>query len=258
MRILNSALVLLLMAALTAPRHAAAWGREGHRAIARIAEARLGREARRAARQLLGGRSLADASTWADEIRASPAWRSTSPWHYVNVEDDETYQTSPKSPGGDAIQALEHMRQVLGDPSQPRRNRAEALRFVIHLVGDLHQPLHFGRRSDRGGNGVAVRWFGKPTNLHAIWDSRMVRTLASNDRKLAAMAPVPSDAIALQWQRDPVLAWTGESFAYREKLYRIGKGDLGQPYANLHGPFLKRRIAQAGVRLAAILEEALR
>ncbi|MCZ2155173.1 MAG: S1/P1 nuclease [Bryobacterales bacterium] len=258
MRLLQTALALLLITTFAPPSRALAWGREGHRAIARIAEARLSPEALRAARQLLGGRSLVEASTWADEVRRDPHWRPTSPWHYVNVEDDETYQNSPKNPGGDAIQALQRMREVLSDRSQPRRDRLRALRFVIHLVGDLHQPLHYGRRSDRGGNDVSVRWFGNNTNLHAVWDVGIVRSLAANDRLLAALAPIPGDEIALRWQKDPVLTWAEESFAYRHKLYQIGNGNLGRAYADEHAPFVKLRIAQAGVRLAAILEAALR
>lgn len=246
------ALILLML-----PRPAAAWGQTGHRAIAHIAEARLGKHARHAIRELLDGRSMAEVSTWADEIKSDPAWDYASPWHYVNVEDGETYQTAPKHPGGDAIQALERMRQILSDRAQPRVKRVEALKFLIHLVGDLHQPLHYGRRSDRGGNDVSVRWFGKPTNLHAVWDSSIIQSWELSYRELADMAPLPSKPIQKQWEKDPVLTWAAESFAYRRELYRIGNGKLGYRYVYLHGPFVKRRIAQAGVRLAALLNEAL-
>lgn len=248
---------LAILASLALPRPAGAWGQNGHRAIAHIAEARLTKDARRAARDLLDGRSMAEASTWADEIKSDPAWNFASPWHYVNVEDGETYQTAPKSPGGDAIQAIERMRQTLRDRSQPRQKRAEALKFLIHFVGDLHQPLHFGRRSDRGGNDINVRWFGRPSNLHAVWDSAIIQSWELSYRELADMAPLPSKSILKRWEKDPVLTWAAESFAYRTELYRIGNGKLGYRYSYVHGPFLKRRIAQAGVRLAALLNEAL-
>ncbi len=251
------ALALFTGLAATLPRPALAWGQNGHRAIARIAEARLSKGARRAVRDLLDGRSMAEASTWADEIKSDPAWNFAAPWHYVNVEDDETYQSAPKHPGGDAIQAIERMRQTLKDRSQPRPKRAEALKFLIHLAGDLHQPLHFGRRSDRGGNDVNVRWFGKPTNLHTVWDSGIIEGWELSYRELADMTPLPPEPVLKRWEKDSVLAWAAESFAYRQALYQIGNGKLGYRYSYIHGPFLKQRLAQAGVRLAALLNEAL-
>lgn len=257
MRKLPLALAMLALIALALPRPAAGWGQNGHRAIAHIAEARLKEEVRYTVRELLGGRSMAEVSTWADEIKSDPSWNFASPWHYVNVEDIETYQTAPKSPGGDAIQALEHMRQTLKDRTQPREKRVEVLKFLIHLVGDLHQPLHFGRRSDRGGNDVKVHWFGKETNLHEVWDSAIIRSWELSYRELADMVELPSKATQRGWENDSVLRWTAESFAYRRKLYRIGDGNLSYRYAYIHGPFLKQRIAQAGVRLAAMLNEAL-
>lgn len=241
----------------TFPRPGLAWGQNGHRAIAHIAEARLNKGARRAVHELLDGRSMAEVSTWADEIKSDPAWDFALPWHYVNVEDDETYKSAPKHPGGDAIQAIERMRLTLKDRFQPRQKRAEALKFVIHLVGDLHQPLHFGRRSDRGGNDVNVRWFGKQTNLHTVWDSSIIQSWELSYRELADMAPLPSAPLLKRWEKDPILTWTAESFAYRSELYRIGNGRLGYRYAYVHGPFLRQRLAQAGVRLAAMLNEAL-
>jgi hypothetical protein len=248
--------LLALLAAL--PRPAFAWGQNGHRAIGHIAEQHLTEEVRYTVRQLLDGDSLAEASTWADEIKSDRDWNYASPWHYVNVEDDETYATAPKSPGGDAIEAIARMRATLKDRSQPRRKRVEALKFLIHLVGDLHQPMHFGRRSDRGGNDVKVRWFGKETNLHAVWDSDIIQGWELSYRELADMVDIPDAATRAQWGKAPVLQWAEESFAYRKQVYEIGDGDLGYRYAYVHGPFLKQRIAQAGIRLAAVLNQALR
>lgn len=234
-----------------------AWGQNGHRAVGHIAEQYLTEEVRYTARRLLDGHSLADASTWADEIKSDPAWNFASPWHYVNVDDDETYATAPKSPGGDAIEAIERMRVTLKDRSQPRQKRVEALKFLIHLVGDLHQPLHFGRRSDRGGNDVKVKWFGHETNLHTVWDSSIIGSWELSYRELADSTDIPSAEERRRWQSDSVIVWANESFSYRKQLYEIGDGNLSYRYAYVHGPFLKKRIAQAGVRLAALLNEAL-
>lgn len=252
-----SPLACLLAVLAFLPLPAGAWGQNGHRAIAHIAEKHLTEEVRYTVRQLLDGDSLAEASTWADEIKSDRDWNFASPWHYVNVEDDETYATAPKSPGGDAIEAISRMRITLKNPSQPRQKRVEALKFLIHLVGDLHQPMHFGRRSDRGGNDVKVRWFGKETNLHAVWDSEIIQSWELSYRELADMVDIPDAKTQAAWTRATVLQWAEESFAYRKQLYDIGDGDLGYRYAYVHGPFLKQRIAQAGIRLAAVLNEAL-
>ena len=251
-------LLPLALAVALLPSALNAWGARGHRAIGYIAEQHLREEIRYTVRELLDGDSLAEVSTWADEIKSDRAWNFASPWHYVNVDDDENYTTAPKNPAGDAIQAIARFREVLKDRSQPRAKRAEALKFLVHLVGDLHQPLHYGRRSDRGGNDVKVRWFGRESNLHSVWDSGIIDSWDVTSRELAEFVDVPGQDVQREWTKADVRAWANESFAYRQQLYEIGDGDLGYRYAYVHGPFLKQRIAQAGIRLAALLNEALR
>src|SRR6187551_2455046 len=158
-----------------APSPALAWGKTGHRVVAAIADTQLSGLARAHVREILGpGESLVDAANWPDEMRSDPAifWQKTStPWHYVTL-NGITYDHAP--PEGDALEALDHFAKVLKDPAASLADKQTALRFVIHLVGDLHQPLHAGKCCDRGGNDVKVTWFGKPTNLHAVWDSQLV------------------------------------------------------------------------------------
>ena len=230
-----------------------AWGPAGHRVTALVAESHLTDKARAAVRELLNGDSLPKVSTWADEIRSDPDWNYAAPWHYVNIEDDETYAKSPKSPGGDVIEAIARMSALLKDPSKPRKQRSEALRFLIHFVGDIHQPLHVGRRSDRGGNGVPVTWFGRDTNLHSVWDSAIIGHWELSYTELAGFLDVPTASQVKQWQQDSVIRWAEEGFAYRSQLYALGDGNLGYEYGHRHGPFLKQRLLQGGVRLAGML-----
>lgn len=242
-----------LMAAPSSP----AWGPAGHRCTALVAERHLTPAARKEVQALLDGDSMAKASTWADEIRSDPDWNHASPWHYVNIEDDETYATAPKSPGGDVIEAIRRMSDVLKDRRQPKAKRAEALRFLIHFVGDIHQPLHVGRRTDLGGNRVVVRWFGEETNLHSVWDSGIINHWELSFTELAGFLETPTESERKQWQQDDVLAWAEESFAYRERLYQVGNGSLGYEYAYVHGPFVKQRLLQGGIRLAGLLNTLL-
>jgi hypothetical protein len=251
-------LIALLTVALIAWTPAlSAWGSTGHRSIALVAERHLSPEARATIDRLLDGESMAAVSTWADEIKSERRWDFASPWHYVNIEDDETYATAPKNPGGDVIEAIIRLEKVLADRSQPAEKRAEALRFLIHFVADIHQPLHAGRRSDRGANDVEVFWFGRRTNLHAVWDSDIIRHWELSYTELAGFLRMPSDSQRMQWQADPVIKWAEESIAHRPRLYQIGDGRLGYAYAYNHGPYLKQRLVQAGIRLAGLLNRAL-
>lgn len=167
----------IALIAVLIPATSFGWGRDGHRIIGHIAEQFLSTNARAAVRDLLGDESLADVSTWADEVRGSPAYRWTAPLHYVN--------SPPGSDGYDAqrdcadgccvVGAIEHYADVLRDSQAPRPVRIEALKFLVHFVGDVHQPLHAGYGVDRGGNDVKVFFFGDNTNLHSLWDSGLIR-----------------------------------------------------------------------------------
>lgn len=244
---------LMVLCGMAAVMPATAWGPTGHRVVSVVTDRYLTEETRYAVRELLDGQSIAQASTWADEIKSERKWDYASPWHYVNLDDGETYASAPKNPGGDVIEAITRLRAVLQDPATPRHKRAEALRFLIHLVADIHQPLHVGRRSDRGGNDVKVQWFGRQTNIHAVWDSDIINHWELSYTELAGFLRTPGKAEVAQWQGDGVLQWAEESIAYRGKIYEIGDGRLGYEYGYVHGPFVKERLLQAGVRLAGLL-----
>src|SRR4051812_17594104 len=157
------------------PTPALAWGKTGHRVVAAIADTQLSGLARAHIREILGGgESLDEAANWPDEMRSARGdfWQKTAtPWHYVTL-NGIVYDHAPAE--GDALEALTHFTAVLRDPNASVADKQLALRFIVHLVGDLHQPLHVGKCCDKGGNDVKVTWFGKPTNLHAVWDSAIV------------------------------------------------------------------------------------
>jgi len=167
-------ILLTLSLALATPAHA--WGPIGHRITGAIADENLSGLARANVRMLLGTEDLAEAATWPDDMKSNPDtfWqKQASPWHYVTVKGDE-YKATDAPAEGDAMTALSRFTATLRDPRAPLEDKRLALRFIVHIIGDLHQPLHDGAGNDRGGNAVSVTWFGKPTNLHSVWDSGLI------------------------------------------------------------------------------------
>lgn len=262
--------VVLAAAALLIPTPAFAWGKTGHRVVAAIADTQLSGLARAHIEQILGpGQSLADVANWADEMRSAPGefWQKTAtPWHYVTL-NGRTYDHVP--PEGDALQALDRFSKTLENPSASLADKQLALRFIIHLVGDLHQPLHVGKCCDRGGNDVKVTWFGKPTNLHAVWDSLLVDDEQLSFTELAdKLERHMSKQDVIDWWDANPRDWVSESAQIRDTVYPAPKvvsgkdAQDGQPaipelsysYVYKFTPVMEQRLSQAGVRLAAYLD----
>ena len=235
------------------PASAFAWGPTGHRAVARIAERHLSEAAARGVAAILGAESLVQAATWPDEIRSDPAWDKAKPWHFISIEDNETYETASKSLDGDVVEAIGRFTRVLQDPAAEAGKKAEALRFLVHFVGDVHQPLHVGRRTDLGGNTIQVAWFNESTNLHAVWDEKIIESEKLSFSELAELIDHPTQTEIRTWQGTGVLDWIKESMAVRGRVYQIGDKKLGYLYAYQNGPLVKRRLMQAGIRLAGVL-----
>lgn len=260
--LLGFALIVALPA-----RSVMAWGRLAHRSSAKLAETRLTPQARAKIRELLDpGESLADASTWADENnRAIPG---SAAWHYVNVPISAP-RYSPRDCHGDncIVAKLEEFRRVLADPQAPKARRRMALRYVIHLVQDLHQPMHVGDRRDRGGNALQLQFYrDDSTNLHQVWDSGLLRQRYRHEsdlvRDLVDLAKQPE---AGGWREGRVEDWANESLDLARQAYRIPGTNsylrsgmrIGREYEDANLPSAVRRLAQSGVRLAVILNRLL-
>jgi nuclease S1 len=242
-------LVLLLLA--SSPL--SAWGPNGHRIVGRIAMHHLSEEAARAVECLIGPEGLDQVSTWPDEIRSDPNWKQATPWHFISIDDAETLETTARDPAGDVLEAMQRFAAVLRDPQANRQAKQEALKFLVHFVGDVHQPLHVGRRADRGGNNVEVMWFAEKTNLHSVWDNHLVENEKLSFSEFAAFIDHPTQEEIRTWQGSTFADWVKESKAVREQVYKIGDGKLGFQYAFDNMPLVKRRLVQAGVRLAGLL-----
>jgi len=261
--------VIAALAAALISSPAFAWGKTGHRVVAAIADKQLSGLARAHVEQILGpGESLDEAANWPDWMRSDPApfWQKTStPWHYVTL-NGVIYDHAPSE--GDALQALGRFTKTLQDPNGSLADKQMALRFVVHLVGDLHQPLHVGKCCDKGGNDVKVKWFGRDLNLHSVWDSAMVdeEQLSFTEFSSKLDRHTTRQDVIDWWDINP-RDWISESAQIRETLYpppakpaakgKKGKGpnvpELSYAYVYKFTPVMERRLSQGGVRLAAYL-----
>jgi len=253
--LLPSVILLVVCVALVS------WGVTGHRAVGKIAENHLGPQAKAAVQDLLGGASLADVSTWPDEVLRQPEYRATAPWHYLNLPLGLSYAEFEKQVGGmkedNVYSALLKQEQVLGDKGTTREQKTEALKFIVHFVGDLHQPMHISRAEDKGGNTIQVNYDGKGTNLHSLWDTRLIEHEGLTYEQLADKYGQASAAQVKQWQSDPLMRWIWESYAISSKLYAevdaMKSRSIDDPYYQAHITIIHQRLEQAGIRLAGVL-----
>jgi hypothetical protein len=236
-----------------------AWGPIGHRVVGEIAQKRLKPEVAKTIHKILEGQNLADVSNWADLIRSDPAWKKASPWHYVSIEDKQKYKDTAPVKEGDVIWAVEHFSEVLKNTQSSAHEKKEALCFLVHFVGDLHQPLHVGRKADLGGNTIALRWFGKKTNLHEVWDEKIIELEQLSFTEYAAFIE-RSIVTKESWEKDPLMTWIEESQALRPLVYDFPAKPpryWEYEYRFKTHQILNERLMQAGIRLAAVLNSAL-
>ena len=241
---------------LALPAHA--WGPQGHRIVGKIAQQHLCVPASETVRKLWGDGGLEAAGLWPDQIRDQSRWKHTGPWHYVNVDDTGPLPPAERSPDGDILWALDHYLGVLAAPDVPERQRREAVGFVTHFVGDLHQPLHVGRADDRGGNNITVAAPGRETlNLHRYWDTNVITSVQPDPDRYARMIAPLALGNRQHWQSTDPVAWASESLALRPIVYayreRGGEVLLDEDYAQRARTIVRMRLVQAGVRLARIL-----
>lgn len=252
---------------LTGTVHAWAWGSEGHRIVAEIAEQLLEPAAARQVRDLLAAENkttLAEVSTWADQIRGQR--RNTAPWHYVNIPITASgYDAARDCPRKDCVVAkIDQFITEVRDLDAPPLQRLEALKFLVHFVADVHQPLHAADNGDRGGNDVRVEFNGRRTNLHAIWDTALLAPAVLGDERTYALklfrAITPAEIEV--WGTHSAAEWATESHAVAaNSIYgqmSAGPGTLPEGFEANARPVFERQLQRAGVRLAAILNSIMR
>jgi len=265
-----AALLASLAFLLAAPLNAFAWGYEGHRIIAEIAEQFLQPQTAHQVRELLAIENvttLTEVSTWADEIRLQHP--ETAHWHFVNIPihpspgEPKEYDANRDCPHDDCVVAkIEEFERALSDRQKPDRQRLEALKYLVHFIGDVHQPLHASNDHDRGGNDVAVKFMGLPTNLHAVWDSGIISPAVKGDERSYALQLVQhiTEEQHQRWSEGTLITWVNEG---REVAARTiygelpHSGTLPDDYETKALPIVNEQLERAGVRLATLLNKAL-
>ncbi|MGS2721992.1 S1/P1 nuclease [Paraglaciecola aestuariivivens] len=232
------------------------WGQTGHRVTGAIAEQYLSPAALKAISQLLPYEDLAEASTFADEMRSSPGefWQKTTvPWHWVTVPEGKTYAQVGAPEEGDAYSGLAYFTKQLTDPASSREQKQVALKFIVHIIGDLHQPMHAGNGKDRGGNQVKVSWFWEDSNLHRVWDTGMIdgENLSYTEFTAKLSRKITPEQAKAWMETDPNV-WIAESIKIRDQVYPKSE-KLNYEYLFNHLPIVKQRLQMAGVRVAAYL-----
>ena len=245
------------------PSLAHAWGPAGHRIVAQLADQHLTHDARSEARRLLAlthDQSLADVATWADDLRDDrrqrALWRATSKLHFVNFATSSCRYDAPRvcASGRCVVAAIDRYARVLGDRKRSDAERAEALRFIVHFVADVHQPMHASYRNDNGGNRYQLRLNSRGTNLHAAWDSPVL-----------ASAHVSWSHHAASLARSPLPRATGGPVQWAEESCRLSRDDgiyplghrIDDAYLARMRPLAQMRVRQAASRLAALLNRQL-
>ncbi|RFZ85193.1 hypothetical protein DYU05_06220 [Mucilaginibacter terrenus] len=232
------------------------WGFKGHRAIATIAQKHLTSNTAYVVSAYLKGEAMADVSTWADENRDL----KTAPWHYLNLplglKHDAFVQVVSQS-NNNVYSAILKMEAILKDKNTTADAKNEAVKYLVHLVGDAHQPMHVSRKEDKGGNTIQLRFDNKGTNLHSLWDGRLIDHEGLSEADIVKTYDVATPAQIKQWQLDSPMEWLWESYQISSELYAQAKPgqNIDDAYYQRYIQVTHKRVDQAGIRLAGELNK---
>ncbi|RFZ91277.1 hypothetical protein D0C36_20305 [Mucilaginibacter conchicola] len=232
------------------------WGFKGHRAIAAIAQKHLTSNTAYVVSAYLNGQAMPDVATWADENR-NP---KTAGWHYLNLPlglSHEAFVSAVSQSDNNVYTAIFKTETSLKDKNLPAEAKNEALKYLIHLVGDAHQPMHVSRKEDKGGNTIQLRFDNKGTNLHNLWDSKLIDHEGLSEQDIAKNYDVATPAQIRQWQADSPVEWLWESYQISSELYGSAKAGqaIDEAYYQKYIATVHKRIDQAGIRLAGELNK---
>ena len=242
-------------------------GPEGHDLVARLAAAHLPPAAAARVAEILGpGTTMQSISSWADQIRRERA--ATGPWHYIDIPIDKPHLDMARDcPKGDCVIAkIEDFKKVVVNPAATAVERKEALMFLVHFVGDMHQPLHCSDNKDKGGNDVKLDFFGHASNLHSVWDSGLLGRMGKEDELFTQYSRELTAKLAKKWGKGTVNAWAEQSHKASQKVTygKLPKAPSGgtvtvdATYERRADPVIKEQIERAGARLAMVLNQTLR
>lgn len=233
------------------------WSATGHRVVGKIADEYLTKKAKKEVSKLLKRKSLAFVSTYADEIKSDKRYDEFSTWHYINMPFDMKYEDSKKNPKGDLVIGINYCIKVIKDDEASDDDKAFYLKMLIHLIGDLHQPMHIGLEDDRGGNDFKVQWFYKDSNMHRVWDGDMIESFDMSYIELAENADALTKNQVKAIQQGSVIDWVNETQELTKKVYKSAKPDENLRFQYSYNNFetVRTQLQIAGIRLAKVLND---
>ena len=251
--------VLLIIMTALIPAMTLAWGPKGHDTVAYIAEKHLSKKTLQKVTAILDGHSLVYVANWMDNASHSDEYAYTKTWHYVNVDPNEgTYANSAKESAGDAVTAINTIVENLKSGELSAEEEKAQLMMLIHIVGDIHCPMHAGHKRDRGGNGTKVKFFGNQKKLHSVWDSEIVESAhkwsysewqyqvdrATPKQEKTYMQGTPND-------------WIEETVVLANTIYESASevDNMSYDYVAEFAPVIEEQFLKGGIRLAKLLEE---
>ncbi len=233
-----------------------AWGQKGHDVTAYIAERHLTPVAKAAVDSILEGRSMVYWSNWLDNASHTRDYAYTKTWHYKNVDAGERYEEAQANPAGDAVTAIKAQIETLGNPESKFEDTQLAMKILVHVVGDLHMPLHMGHATDLGGNRIKVKYFGRDTNLHSAWDS----SLPESAHKWSYTEWQQQIDRATPEQQSAILAgniddWAKQTIVIADEVYKETPVNSNLSYDEVARwtPVIEDQFLKGGLRLAHIL-----
>lgn len=244
-----------------APLQTMAWGDKGHRIAGQIASTYLTPKAKAAIKAILGNESVAMSSTWADFIKSDPAYNYLSTWHYIDFDKPFNYpQLQSFLKQDTSVDAYTKMQFMIGELK--KKNLAADkkllyLRMLIHVVEDVHQPMHTAHTDDKGGNDFKVNWFNDPSNMHSVWDSKLIEFQNLSYTEYANAINFTTLAQRTAWQKEPISKWLFDSKEIAEKIYASSKQDekLNYKYNFQFIGTVNQQLLKAGVHLAGLLNQ---
>ena len=253
--------ILLLSLIFITPTNSMAWGVLGHRIVGQIADCYLKSKAKNEIKSILGNESVAMSSNWMDFIKSDNTFKYLGNWHYINFAHGQSYtqviEYLKKDTTVNVYTKINFVSNELKKKETPLEMKQMYLRILIHLVGDVHQPLHCGRAEDSGGNDIKVTWFNKSLNLHSLWDSELIEFQQLSFTEYANAINHPSDEQLKTWQRDDLTKWVFESYQLSDELYKEAESNTKYSYKyNFdHVKTLNEQLLKGGVRLAGLLNQ---
>jgi S1/P1 Nuclease len=244
------------------PFVSSAWGVLGHRIVGQIADSYLTPKAKIEIQKILGFESIAMASNWPDFIKSDPTYKYLSPWHYVNIKGGLTSDSMTSILMSDT--AADAYTKINFITTELKKNKLLTLekkqlyvRLLIHIIGDIHQPMHVGREEDRGGNSIKVKWFSEESNLHQVWDDKLINFQQMSYTEYAAAINHTTLAQRTAWQKQTLTQWMYDSYKLAEKVYAetVPDSRLDFQYNFKFITSLNDQLLKGGVHLAGVLND---